>query len=221
VVERYEESRRGAGWVWAIVGVVVAALLIWWIAAAVTNPSDDTMRAQGQDAPISQTQDADALAQLNLWNEQERARFDETVLDDGSTRLSGAAEEIASRLGADTPQQGSQTGGGPVDEAGESLSDQRTQLETSVEELKVADSANYPESFYKVAMNFVALVDAIQNQANIEEASEPLEQLHVALEGLSADQPLDEQKPALDSFFNQGTEVLNTFAQYTQQPSEN
>lgn len=219
MVERYEEDRRGAGWVWTIVGIVVAALLVWWIAASVSSPTEDSMRAQGPQAPFGATQQEDALAQLNRWTQQERSRYDEAVIDDGSTRLSGAAEEIASRFVADAPQQGSQTGGGPVDEAGESLQEQRAQLEASVEELKVAKATDYPERFYTVAMNFVALADAIQNQANIDAASEPLEQLHAALEELSADQPLDEQEPALASFFDRGTELLNTFAQHTQQPS--
>lgn len=218
MVERYEENRRGAGWVWAIVGIVAAALIVWWIAAALTNQSDDTMSAQGQDAPVISNQDTDALAQLNQWTQQERSSFDEAVLDDGSTRLSGAADEIASRFSSDTPQEGSQTGGGPPDEASEQLQAQRAQLEASVDALKDVQSATYPQSFHKVATDFVALADGIQDEANIDEASEPLEQLHAAVAELSADQSLDEQQPAVQAFFDRGTDVLNTFAKHTEPP---
>lgn len=58
MVETYEqtgrstgsEQPRGArslgGWIWILVAVVVAGLLIWWIAAAWDNDTDEGFRTQ-------------------------------------------------------------------------------------------------------------------------------------------------------------------------------
>ncbi|TDP64450.1 hypothetical protein [Bradymonas sediminis] len=263
MVERYEESRRGAGWVWAIVGIIVAALVIWWVGAALTDNTDDSYTAQGEqvsegyntneiaenepspelgeEAITDPAQDSDELAQadlpagfdeaestgddtslanLNAWTEQDHPSLDAAALDDGTARLSEAAGEVATLFGAAALDEGSQVGGGPPDESAQALVSERTRLEASVEELKNSQSAEYPGVFYQVAKDFVALVDGIQNQADTEEASEPLEQLHGALDELSPTQDLDEQESAIKSFFDNGAQVLNAFAESTAEQPE-
>lgn len=247
MVDRYEDNYRGAGWVWAIVGIIVAALIVWWIAAAVTDKSDPEFEAQTQNAPANTDSDRGALAQgsppqnqaqrpamdaptasdtdppasdgtddsleaLNGWNQQEQGELDDSAIDEGVAYLSDAASNLSTSYTGEGFEQGDQTGGGPPSEATQALRTQRTSLEESVQDLRSAKSAEYPQAFHEVATNFVALVDEIQKEVNLEDVREPLNQLHQVLGEISPKQALNEQKPALKSFFDQSATVLNGFA---------
>jgi hypothetical protein len=272
MVEKYGDTHSSAGWVWAIVGIIVAALVVWWIAAAVSDNTEPTYESQavsaneeagaeggefaqneptlvednqaiGSDQPIDEQQQPqmggeDPMAQgsdpmgdvetqnvqgqpeqlqaLNEWNQQQqRAELTPDSINEGVGRLNQAAGGVL-LLFSQAPQAGAQVGGGPSGSIAESVSSQRAQLDQSIQALKEAETSNQSQAFHAAAQDFVSLLDEMQAQANLDSVNEPLEQLRQGVSQIEPGQPLTEQQQQVQSFFDQGAEVLNVFAQNVQ-----
>lgn len=241
MVEKYGDTQGSAGWVWAIVGIIVAALIVWWIAAAVSNnqrhdtsgalseqtvgattPSGETSGARDLPAgvlPSGGTQQAGVgypaeVQAFNDWAQQDHGDWSAASVEEGMARLNQATDAILNRYAPPSAAQ-SAVGGGPQGTLGDAVSTERGQFKESIDKLNQARAANDPVAFQAAASDFATLAEGIRAEGGIAASEKSVKDLREDVSKIDANKPLSEQSDDVQGFFEQSATVLTSLAQNT------
>jgi len=196
------ERKGGKGWLWALLALVVAALLAWWL----VSRNDTPAVAGGPDTtavvPAVVTTDRSAVDGFLSWaanNDTASAAVGDLSHDHTSTGIRQLAGAIASITRGDSLR------GSGVDEQVSALNTLADRLQTEPQSLKHADLAH--AAFASAA----ELLQEVQ-QRRFPNASAQVVSVRQAAGAVSKERPLLEQRAEVNRFFTSAADAVRALS---------